>query len=513
VNCKRVVDSFNKRCVSPTQHLSFFRILSPRTSVPIDHASNEGEEKQEEENYNSLPYERIGMVCFRCGGGGLLLAMFFLFYVSFAATPRAAGPGACAVNQSSCACFHALADQYSRVTAMTDRVARNWWITLSYQDIGQAFQAMLRTAPKDEPAAIVWPTMAMWASNVVGFGIRGQMIDEVAAYWRRSAPDWMQELMTIIPQLADAIFKDLLVHTSKALGGGNHIVFEQIGGSYTKYGVAFCADSKYNETKISDFLESLCAGGTCPLALALRATYEAQFLNHDSSRVRSQLLFVQSMLAGLQEQTRLQSYINASLPGYDFCYNSSTFLSGDVNLEEAKRILTKQNKKAAKEGARFSVRSDSVVCLAPHALNELATFFFIHLLIGSHRMPVTSPVPFGLHGSGQNFSQNLRDLSLLPQARSIWVAMQYNHSDDATVLDFTAATDWNDLSQRMRYISALFRIFQDLPEINCFPFSSKQEALIRSNTTETLDPDSWTQLCVADCCARNGQWTGPTDQM
>ncbi len=494
------------------------------------------------------------------------LHWFVLAVVLFVvASPASSAPstGPCAAyfsglnydQQQSCACFQFLSEQYAQVIAMTDIVARNWWITLSYQDIGQAFQVMLNTQPTTQNpnrTVVVWPTMAMWASNVVGFGIRGQMIDEVAAFWKRSAPAWMQELLTLVPEVADLVFQQLLQHTAAALGGGNHIVFEEIGGSYTRYGVTFCSDTAFNATKINAFVETVCAGGACPLAVALRSTYDAQFApsisdgggeaGNNADVLKSQRIFVQSMLAGLQEQTRLQPYINASLPGYEFCWNLSSHSSSRVSKMNDKLnivLLAGGTKKLHQELQTFARRHISILssrhqsrmpqegegsaaektrlqsesssksssfCLAPTAFNEMATLFFIHLPIGSHRLPAAYNIPSFLHSGMQNFSYALRNLSQLPLAEITWTQMQLNHTDDATVLDFTAAQDWNNLSQRMKFISAAFRVFQDLPEINCFPFSQQQESIIRRNDTAQLDPDSWKKLCVSDCCARNGQW-------
>ena len=51
------------------------------------------------------------------------------------------------LNLSSCACFQLLYDQASLVSNMTDMVARNWWITLMYQDISHSFQEMMQLSP------------------------------------------------------------------------------------------------------------------------------------------------------------------------------------------------------------------------------------------------------------------------------------------------------------------------------------------------------------------------------
>ncbi len=57
-------------------------------------------------------------------------------------------PGPCpGIPLDSCECFQHLYDIYVEVTNMTDIVARNWEITLWYQDIGHSFQKLLHTTP------------------------------------------------------------------------------------------------------------------------------------------------------------------------------------------------------------------------------------------------------------------------------------------------------------------------------------------------------------------------------
>ena len=127
----------------------------------------------------------------------------------------------------------------------------------------------------------------------------------------------------------------------------------------------------------------------------------------------------------------------------------------------------------------------------------------MHLLIGSHRLLVDHDMPSGVH-NGSDYSPFLANLTL-PQAHDLMA--QFLNLTDLS-LDNTAASDWNSLAQRMRFVAVLFRVFQDHEEINCYMFSGEQELLIRTDQTKRLGPQSWLKICDRDCCATNGRWNG-----
>ena len=384
----------------------------------------------------------------------------------------------------SCECFQRLYASHVEIANMTDIVARNWRITLWYQDISHAFQKLLRIAPDstpDLPAIGIWPSMAAWASNLVGFGIRQQSVPELWSYIIRNLPRWIQDLVgRLPPELIDKIFKNYLEHTATALAGGNLLVFREIASSYARYGMEFCNEStKPDDAKMTEFIQKyVCMDGSCDLGRGLWALFRAHYGSAASLTFaeRDQFLLVQGMYVGLSEQTHLQPFINGSLPGYatNWCEHLPK-----VNVTD---------------------------CRA--SLNVFATKLLVHLLIGSHRLLVDHDMPSGVH-NGSDYSPFLANLTL-PQAHDLMA--QFLNSTDLS-LNNTAASDWNSLAQRMRFVAVLFRVFQDHEEINCYMFSSEQELLIRTDQTKRLGPQSWLKICDRDCCATNGRWNGENHWM
>lgn len=436
-------------------------------------------------------------------------------------SPSSVRAGPCpGLDLSSCACFELLHAQALEVFAMPDKVSRNWWITLMYQDIGQAFQKLLGLSPdlaplrKDLadystdapfPAVGTWPSLAAWASRNAGFGIRGQALPETL-FWDEFAlglPAWMNQILDVFPGLIDALFSWVINNSAEGLGGGNQFVFGEIGVTYTEYGREFCEQTEANQTALESFIESsVCAGGNCSLATSFRAIWGIQFATSLNDSVTftdlDQMMLIQSMQTGLQEQTHLQPFINASLPGYMVaCWGwNSSLIDGSAPVGWSSIDQT---------------QDPSVYCLPPDLINSLSTAVLIHLFIGRHHMNVVSNLPQGMHTSSgsnatQDFSPYLSELN--PQTLAMMQSMLGPTANWSSPLSHTAAQDWNQLNERMRFIAPGFWVFQDHPELNCFPFSVNQEAAIRANATLGLDGDSWEQLCLTDCCAANGAWNG-----
>lgn len=383
---------------------------------------------------------------------------------------------------NSCECFQQMYDTYVEIANMTDIVARNWRISLWYEDMSHAFQKLLHTAPDSTPglpSVGVWPAVAAWASNNVGFSIRKQPLPELWSFIIRDLPQWMQDILDRMSfGMIDLLFKEILDHASVALGGGNLFVFNEIGYSYAHYGMNFCTDtSKPDDSKMTEFIQKyICADGQCDLAKGLWALFKAHFGSDEGLTFseRDQLLLVQGMYVGLAEQTHLQPFINASLPGYTT--NWCRFWLG-TNLTECHELI-----------------------------DILVSRILVHMLIGSHRLLTNHDIPSGVH-NGSNFSPYLTNLTL-PEAHDLMLEML---NSTTLSLNHTSATNWNILAERMRFVAPLFWVFQDHEELNCHLFSVEQEHLIRTDQTDKLDPHSWTQICDKDCCASNGHWNGEDD--
>ncbi|CAF1201109.1 unnamed protein product [Adineta ricciae] len=359
---------------------------------------------------------------------------------------------------------------------MTDIIVRNWAINLWYQDISHSFQKLLRTAPDSTPglpAVGTWVSLASWSSHVVGFSIRQQSIPELWTYVIRNLPQRMQNILDRIPfKLVELLFKEILQHAAFALGEGNRVIFSDIATSYSRYGMEFCSyTTKPDDALLVEFIQKyVCTDGECTLAKAIWALFKAHF-GRDGSLTfteRDQLILVQSIYAGLAEQTHVDPYINASLPGYTL------------------------------EWCRFWPSKNVSEC--PVVVNSIVTKLMVHVIVGSHRILAEQNIPSKTH-NGSDFSPYLSELTL-PEAHD---AMSKMLNSTTVQLDHTAANDWNILAQRLRFVAPLFWVFQDHEEINCYIYTVEQELLIRTNQAHQMDQGSWYRLCDKDCCAANGQ--------
>ena len=101
---------------------------------------------------------------------------------------------------------------------MPPNAIRNFQITQSYHEIGLLFSQLLRANTTTN-----WPTMASWASQTVGIGIRKEMlphwIDAVLAKW----PKWVRNALKFDSLLIDKIFHKILEEVSLPLSGIRHI--------------------------------------------------------------------------------------------------------------------------------------------------------------------------------------------------------------------------------------------------------------------------------------------------
>jgi hypothetical protein len=286
----------------------------------------------------------------------------------------------------SCECFRLLYDRSLDISNMSDIVSRNWQITLMYQDLSHSFQTLLRVAPNSTtefPAIAVWPSVAAWASNDVGFNIRQQGISELWAYVIEKLPQWMRDMITQLPAvLVNVLLKEILQNAAVALGQGNLVVFEQISLAFVQYGLEFCGNvTMPDDAKMAKFLEEyVCTGGKCDLANGLWSLYQAHSRTTDSMSFSEldQLLLIQGLYVGLEEQTRLQLYINESLPGYMV------------------------------QWCRFWPATNLTKCR--EFLNKIATELLVHLFIGSHRLNTDQDVPSGIHNES-DFSPFLTKLT------------------------------------------------------------------------------------------------------
>jgi hypothetical protein len=306
---------------------------------------------------------------------------------------------------------------------------RNLQITQAYHEISPLFGALTHSGDAN------WPTIAVWASNTVGMGIRKKMLPHwmsiVAARW----PEWLRKMAEDDVTLIDVVADKLLRVVSDALSGGNSLVFDEIGGSFARFGQYVANISKVgpDPARLNAFLSTLTAEQ--PL---LKEAFTYYYRSMWEAENRTQLLFYANALVGLDEQTRLQPAISgAFLHDYNI-----TILGRNISLH----------------------------------VEALMTIVFETLLMPSEVLWVRKDVP-PRPWDGRDWAPGLEELTipgLLPLYR------KYVPTDNERT--HTGATDWVKLSDRMRYVWPLFRGRQDDPNNNCPPFSTAQVADIWSGT-------------------------------
>ena len=300
----------------------------------------------------------------------------------------------------------------------------------------------------------------------------------------------MQDLVQLVPELLDVLFAAIVETAAGALGGGNLMVFQEIGLMYTDYGLQFCETTEPDPQRMENWVSSSICDNNCTLAQSMWAIWRAQFVSQSRSE-KDQELLLQGMLTGLQEQTRLQPFLNASLPGY--------FLPCWPWPSEIKAILSQID----------NVDLVGEECISPEIINTMATAFVVHLLLGDVHLQSFEDLPPGTH-QGANFSVALSNLTLPATLDTMRTMLNRTDGDNFLSDPFrgTAASDWNLLDLRMKFVAPMFWIIQDHPDVNCYVYTADQEATIRANQTDSLDKDSWKQLCIENCCEANGRWTG-----
>ncbi len=429
-------------------------------------------------------------------------------------------------------------DDVRAIADMDDQpVLRNLLITQTYADISSQLSELVGRRNLN------WCAYATWASKTAGTFIREDEVPKALrnlieraehkhSYQRnpreRAIHECRTNLMDRKAELQRALCSvhpeakleedhagflgaaDDVVHEIAAyIRTGNKIVFAELGGAFAGFLQTFGEDTSRDDGKLQRFLERFDPGPTLPdevrrtpgglesvqrggqslLRESMAHYYDALF-ESDPNR-KAELLLLANAQGGLHEQTRLQTYIQGSLdiPVKEFVYDTN-HRSLAQRLDE--RVL-----------GRAHVVLDRLLSPITDDLLNIARELSTELLM-------TMPLPNGTLRLGEDIpaapGQMLwpRDLEKLENDELIAVMRQYGAYDaretrlgtrdrvegwlnralvwlaDATpVAQGTAAKDWAQLSQRMRFIFEYFRSRQQDAALFAAPFSAQQEASIR----------------------------------
>ena len=352
-------------------------------------------------------------------------------------------------------------EEIRRIGGIVNPVLRNLEITHCYYRLSLAFTARTGQCAN-------WCTFATWASRQAGRTIRGEDFVEalvrntytgsalshpVRWFWRRLIRRGLLTPASRLGRLVAAIHTpfDALERASGAVGRGNLKVFEEIGLVFALYlqrpdGIA-AALRPGEPPEGQDFLKSAFA------------QYDRQSSERDEG-LRAQRIYLANLLIGLHEQTRLQSEIRESL-------ETMPATAEDLGMRALQAIYP-----GARNWAAF-VRRPVAASLAPVAravsahAREVTRRVITESLMMLALPQTTIALGHNLDRQPSNLLVNLTEPDLL----------QLLNRFDARE---TAAEDWADLTQRMRYISRLFRAFHDSTDLHQCPFTREQLESLRA---------------------------------
>lgn len=392
----------------------------------------------------------------------------------------------------------------AKIIAIEEPALRNLLITQSYHELAVDMQRLVGAKNSS------WAAYACWASKQAGAFIRQEelpsairrlVFDETEAGSRepqllergRRVRAYHDELDASVREGANIfhVLDDVLDQISIYVGGGNRIVFEELGLLYARFIQAFDGTQERDPAAIADFIAPLAPGpsmadelamgedgrlavqtrgGQSLLRAAAESLYAAVF-ERDAS-TRANLILLSNAQCGLHEQTRLQPYIVGGQQA-----PVSTLLRGE---------LRRRGQSTERHGRVIEELSELVRELSTELLMSMRLpDETIHLGRDLEAAPGRPLWPPDLE------RLELPELIALTQKLGAYDTREANLDWTDRVEDWfdrilstigvgspeaqgTGARDWASLSDRMRFIFALFRSRQQDERLLQRPFDPSQ---------------------------------------
>jgi hypothetical protein len=403
-----------------------------------------------------------------------------------------------------------------QVVATDEPVMRNLLITQAYHDLSVGMAELLGMDNA------TWCTFGCWASKTAGSFIRGDevplkvrqvlnaspFLEQQARHVQSALQEVAAAMLSPVEAAIDAaagIAKDLSLY----VGQGNKMVFEEMGEAFARF-IDEIHQGGRNEGTLNGLLSEYRLGPPQPDAVSidratatvtseqrggqslLREMVRQYFfaMQEPDVRKRAQLVLLANALGGIHEQTRLQSYIVASLDAP----------IGDLVRDRLHRTVAEDDTDLRQRHQAHA----GLDCLLHPFADEVTRLWQSLVTVGLMTLQLPDvvlhlgedvPAPRG----EPLFPSELATIDLPSLRRML---LQYDAltpgerrgglvgilKKDAVELlgraerdpraAGSAATDWARLSERMRYILALFRSRQRDPQLFSPPFSADQSAAL-----------------------------------
>ena len=363
------------------------------------------------------------------------------------------------------------------IAALPDAVLRNLQITQCYHELALALKE--RTG-----GCANWCTFATWASKQAGQTVRKEdftrtfeaiMGSEAAALQAaRDLAAAAQQLGAAlgINAIMDLIWKAFdpeaaFARASQAVARGNLKVFAEIGREFARFHVECLSDPVYDAENIARFCGQLRPGeppdGQRYLRQAFMHYYQALFT--EDNKARTELMLLGDLEIGFHEQTRLQPEINEALSApvispADFAHNLLEAVHAGWGRFTGMVwfVMRLFDRLAAFDTAIAEV----------HAVAQREAQYIITETMLTIEMPTFHRLRLGddLVASFPPILQQITNPDLLA------LLAQIDPTPDST--RESGADYWGDLTDRMHFITDMFRCYAVSPQVYEPPFTSDQ---------------------------------------
>jgi hypothetical protein len=368
-----------------------------------------------------------------------------------------------------------------RISEIADPVLRNLEITQCYGRLSAAMAE--RTGPGAN-----WCTYATWASRQAGRTIRGE--DLVATLRTRLmvSPQLLHPLASLGRMLLrEGLFNprsalgrmtaqlhtpfDAFERTSDAVARGNRKVFEEIAREFARYLHTVPAGAGPDSPELRAFLGKLRDGeppdGQRYLAHAF-TRYAATVAPADSDPPgpRAELLLLANIEIGMHEQTRLQPEIRESL-------DAPYAVAGDLDRRLSRALMPWWRRPVPRVAAApVGVLGSRAQRAVADMTREIITMALMVMSLPGRVLSLGADMD-------EPFPDELREL------HDTELLALFGRFDTGS--PGTAARDWSDFGQRMRYIAHLFRAYHLHKALLGEPFEPAQVALFTAGTVPDGD--------------------------
>lgn len=358
-------------------------------------------------------------------------------------------------------------DDVRRIGATADPVIRNLEITQCYGHLSAAMAQ--RTGP-----CANWCTYATWASRQAGRTIRGEDLIETLRARLMAGPQLLHPLASLgRALLRRGLFNpstalgrvtaqlhtpfDAFERTSDAVARGNRKVFEEIGYEFARYLHTVPARAGAGSPELLAFLAELREGeppdGQRYLAQAF--TRYASAAATTGPGPRAELLLLANCEIGMHEQTRLQPEIRESL-------DSPYAVKQDLDRRLSLALMPWWRRRVPRPvGAAVGALGVGAQRRVADMAREIITMALMVMSLPGRVLSLGADMD-------EPFPELLRELH---DPELVALLARFD-----TGVPGTAARDWSDFDQRMRYIAALFRAFHLHEELLDPPFTAEQVA-------------------------------------